>query len=314
MFGSDLDAPTQVSAVMVPHDRAQSFADCDGWILFGNTSLGATAWLRPAIVIAPQLAERYVPAFAGQKDVDSRIDTFLAWRRARAVLGGTVADRQDLVSFAGVHPSLVRPLPPLCNVLSSGRQGVSATDDPAIIWHPAFPWPAPARTAAAAWREYLDSGGTLPLLIVGRYADTVASIPAVSSLLDECSRIGGRWQTRVILPGRRLDRVLDRARILWNPSVADDGNWLISRALARGIPAVVADAPHFREILDGEAASISLLWPYAAHDIVAAAAALLAASTAPLGEGSQSALLRPVTALTGSWCETLALLRGAYDD
>jgi hypothetical protein len=310
MFGSDLDAPPHVSSVMVPHDRARSFADCDGWILFGDTTLGATAWLRPAIVIAPQMSERYAPAFAGQQDIECRIDTFLAWRRARAVLGSTFADLRDLVSFAGVHPDRVGSVPPVCEEISTDGQTVPAIDNPAIVWHPAFPWSAPAAIAAAAWREYLEAGGTLPLLVVGRHADTVTSAPSVSSILDECSRIGGRWHTRAILPGRRLDRLLGRARIFWNPTVADDGHWLVVRALSRGIPTVVADAPHLRAgLLQTDATPIPLLRTYAAHDIVAAAAALLAASITLPAEGLPPPRLPPASAPTVTWCETLDTLR-----
>jgi hypothetical protein len=308
MFGSRLDAPSDVSSVIVPHDRARSFAECDGWILFGDATLGATAWLRPTIVVAPQLAERYVPAFAGQQDVERRIDTFLAWRRARAVLGRTVADRNDLVSYAGVHPDRVGPLPPVSDLLSPDSDTHTAIDNPAIMWHPPFPWPASATTAATAWREYLEAGGTLPLLIVGRHADAVASAPSVSTVLDECSRIGGCWETRKVLPGRRLDRLLDRARILWNPSVADDGYWLVARELARGIPAVAADAPHL--LNDGVGVdTIPMLRTYAAHDIVAAGAALLAASTECPAAGSPSLRLSPVSVPTISWRETLDTLQ-----
>ena len=214
-----------------------------------------------------------MPAFSGQQDVERRIDTFLSWRRARAVLGRTVADRNDLISFAGVHPDRVGPLPPLNDLPLPDGDTHTVVDNPAIIWHPPFPWPVPATTAATAWREYLEAGGTLPLMIIGRHADAVASAPSVSSVPDECSRIGGRWHTRKVLPGRRLDRLLDRAQILWNPSVADDGYWLVARALARGIPAVVADAPHL--LNDGpREETIPMLRTYAAHDIVAAGAAL----------------------------------------
>lgn len=310
MFGSDLDMPSEVSSVQVPHDRAWSFADCSGWILFGDTTLGATAWLRPAIVIAPQLAERYTPAFAGQQDVERRIDTFLSWRSARAVLGTTVADRRDLVSYAGMHPDRVRPRPPFDDVsLSTVDQVAPAMDSPAIIWHPAYPWPAPATTAATAWREYLETGGRLQLLIVGRHADAVASAPSVASILDDCSRIGGRWHTRATLPGRRLDRLLDSARILWNPTVADDSHWLVARSLARGIPAVVADAPHMRDGFQGDITSIPKLWTYPADDIVAAAAALSAASTAPTVKGAPSLPLRPDFTPAVAWRETLDALQ-----
>ena len=310
MFGSDLDMPSEVSSVQVPHDRAWSFADCSGWILFGDTTLGATAWLRPAIVIAPQLAERYTPAFAGQQDVERRIDTFLSWRSARAVLGTTVADRRDLVSYAGMHPDRVRPRPPFDDVsLSTVDQVAPAMDSPAIIWHPAYPWPAPATTAATAWREYLETGGRLQLLIVGRHADAVASAPSVASILDDCSRIGGRWHTRATLPGRRLDRLLDSARIFWNPTVADDSHWLVARSLARGIPAVVADAPHMRDGFQGDITSIPKLWTYPADDIVAAAAALSAASTAPTVKGAPSLPLRPDFTPAVAWRETLDALQ-----
>jgi hypothetical protein len=310
MFGSDLDMPSEVSSVQVPHDRAWSFADCSGWILFGDTTLGATAWLRPAIVIAPQLAERYTPAFAGQQDVERRIDAFLSWRSARAVLGTTVADRRDLVSYAGMHPDRVRPRPPFDDVsLSTVDQVAPAMDSPAIIWHPAYPWPAPATTAAIAWREYLETGGRLQLLIVGRHADAVASAPSVASILDDCSRIGGRWHTRATLPGRRLDRLLDSARILWNPTVADDSHWLVARSLARGIPAVVADAPHMRDGFQGDITSIPKLWTYPADDIVAAAAALSAASTAPTVKGAPSLPLRPDFTPAVAWRETLDALQ-----
>jgi hypothetical protein len=310
MFGSDLDMPSEVSSIQVPHDRAWSFADCSGWILFGDTTLGATAWLRPAIVIAPQLAERYTPAFAGQQDVERRIDTFLSWRSARAVLGTTVADRRDLVSYAGMHPDRVRPRPPFDDVsLSTVDQVAPAMDSPAIIWHPAYPWPAPATTAAIAWREYLETGGRLQLLIVGRHADAVASAPSVASILDDCSRIGGRWHTRATLPGRRLDRLLDSARILWNPTVADDSHWLVARSLARGIPAVVADAPHMRDGFQGDITSIPKLWTYPADDIVAAAAALSAASTAPTVKGAPSLPLRPDFTPAVAWRETLDALQ-----
>lgn len=310
MFGSDLDMPSEVSSVQVPHDRAWSFADCSGWILFGDTTLGATAWLRPAIVIAPQLAERYTPAFAGQQDVERRIDTFLSWRSARAVLGTTVADRRDLVSYAGMHPDRVRPRPPFDDVsLSTVDQVAPAMDSPAIIWHPAYPWPAPATTAATAWREYLETGGRLQLLIVGRHADAVASAPSVASILDDCSRIGGRWHTRATLPGRRLDRLLDSARIFWNSTVADDSHWLVARSLARGIPAVVADAPHMRDGFQGDITSIPKLWTYPADDIVAAAAALSAASTAPTVKGAPSLPLRPDFTPAVAWRETLDALQ-----
>ncbi len=314
MFGSDVDAPSDVSCVQVPHDRAWSFTDCDGWIVFGDTTLGATAWLRPAIVVAPQLAERYVPAFAGQHDVERRIDTFLSWRAARAVLGTTDADRGDLVSYAGVHPDRVKPLPLLGDLSTSDQVG-PVMENPAIVWHPAYPWPAPATTAVTAWREYLEVEGKLELLIVGRHADAVASAPPVSSILDDCSRIGGRWHTRAVLPGRRLDRLLDGARILWSPTAADDGHWLVARALARGIPAVAADSPHLRDALNADISSIPMLWTYAAHDIVAGAAALTAASTAPPVEGLPPLRLRPVSAATVSWRETLDELRlRASDD
>ena len=310
MFGSDLDMPSEVSSVQVPHDRAWSFADCSGWILFGDTTLGATAWLRPAIVIAPQLAERYTPAFAGQQDVERRIDTFLSWRSARAVLGTTVADRRDLVSYAGMHPDRVRPRPPFDDVsLSTVDQVAPAMDSPAIIWHPAYPWPAPATTAATAWREYLETGGRLQLLIVGRHADAVASAPSVASILDDCSRIGGRWHTRATLPGRRLDRLLDSARISGIPTVADDSHWLVARSLARGIPAVVADAPHMRDGFQGDITSIPKLWTYPADDIVAAAAALSAASTAPTVKGAPSLPLRPDFTPAVAWRETLDALQ-----
>lgn len=310
MFGSDLDMPSEVSSIQVPHDRAWSFADCSGWILFGDTTLGATAWLRPAIVVAPQLAERYTPAFAGQQDVERRIDTFLSWRSARAVLGTTVADRRDLVSYAGMHPDRVRPRPPFDDVsLSTVDQVAPAMDSPAIIWHPAYPWPAPATTAATAWREYLETGGRLQLLIVGRHADAVASAPSVAIILDDCLRIGGHWHTRATLPGRRLDRLLDRARILWNPTVADDSHWLVARSLARGIPAVVADAPHMRDGFQGDITSIPKLWTYPADDIVAAAAALSAASTAPTVKGAPSLPLRPDFTPAVAWRETLDALQ-----
>jgi hypothetical protein len=208
----------------------------------------------------------------------------------------------------GVHPDRVGPLPPLNDLPSPDGDTHTAIENPAIIWHPPFPWPVPATTAATAWREYLETGGTLPLLIIGRHADAVASAPSVSSVLDECSRIGGRWHTRKVLPGRRLDRLLDRAQILWNPSVADDGHWLVARALARGIPAVVADAPHL--LNDGPRVdTIPMLRTYAAHDIVAAGAALLAASTDPPVAGLPSPHLSPVSVPTVSWRETLDTLQ-----
>ena len=315
MFGSDVDAPPDVASVEVPHDRAWSFTDCDGWIVFGDTTLGATAWLRPAIVVAPQLAERYMPAFTEQQDVERRIDTFLSWRSARAVLGTTAADRGDLVSYAGVHPDRVQPLPSLSDIsLSTGDQVGPVMEKPAIVWHPAYPWPTPAATAASAWREYLEMGGELQLLIVGRHADAVASAPPVSSILNDCSRIGGRWHTHPVLPGRRLDRLLNSAQILWSPTVADDGHWLVARALARGIPVVAADSPHLRDALKSDITSIQTLWTYVAHDMVGGAVALMAASTAPPVESLPPGP-RPVYGPTVSWRETLdALELHASDD
>jgi hypothetical protein len=307
MFGSTLDAPPDVSSVMVPHDRARSFADCDGWIVFGDSTLGAIAWLRPAIIVAPQLAERYVPAFSGQADIECRIDTFLSWRRARMVLGVTEADLGDLVSFAGVHPERVRQLPPLrYDLLSRSDKTCAAIDRSAIIWHPAFSWKTPILTVARAWREYLEAGGTLPLWIIGRHADAAASEPAVVSILDECSRMHGHWQTCTVLPGRRLDRLLDRARILWNPSVADDGHWLVARALERGIPTVAAEAPHLRGGPLESNFGTSILWTHAAHDVVAAGGALLAASTAlPLESSEGFPYTRSTFSSMLSWRELL---------
>jgi hypothetical protein len=310
MFGADVDAPLDVSSAVIPHDRGWSFTDCDCWIVFGDTTLGATTWLRPAVVVAPQLAERYMPAFTEQEDVERRVDTFLSWRRARAVLAATAADRGDLLSYAGVHPDRVRPLPPLSDTSLRTDDHVSPVmEKSAIVWHPAYPWPAPATTAATAWREYLEMGGELPLLIAGRHAEAVASAPAVSRILDYCCRIGGRWTTDPVLPGRRLDRLLDGARMLWSPTIADDSHWLVARALARGMPVAAAESPHLRDALTSDTVSAPTLWTYAAHDIVAGATALMAAATAP----PLDVLPSPHSAATStsmvSWRETLDALR-----
>jgi len=308
MFGAGLDAPSDVATLQVPHDRARSFADCDAWILFGDAALGAVAWLRPTIVIAPQMAERYAPAFADQQDIERRIDSFLSWRRARGILAVTAADRRDLVSFAGVHPDRVRPLPALSDLIPKADHVSTPSDEPRIVWHPSFPWPAPATVAARAWREYLEAGGSLPLSIIGRHAAAVVSVPAVASILDECSGIGGRWQVRSALPGRRLDRILDRAEILWNPSVADDAHWLLARAVAQGVRAVAADAPHLRGDLLGDIGQISTLWTYPGHDIVAAANALLAAAVHRPTQCAARLSNRCMPPEAVSWRETLETL------
>jgi hypothetical protein len=209
-----------------------------------------------------------------------------------------------------VHPDRVKPLPPLReHMQSTSDQARAPVNNPAIIWHPASHWPVPAVTAATAWREYLEVGGSLPLWIVGRDADAVASVPALATVLDECCQLGGSWQTRTLLPGRRLDRLLNRAGVLWNPSVADDGHWLVARALARGIPVVAGDTPHLRSSLLGDTAQIPALRTYAAHDVIAAAAALLAASALATGNRPAFPGVSPVSSHPISWRETLDILQ-----
>ena len=96
--------------------------------------------------------------------------------------------------------------------------------------------------------------------------------------------------------------LLDRARILWSPCVADSSHWLAAR-IARGPPRG-GRCVHLRSNLQGKTTSMPMLRTYAAHDMVAAAAASLAASTTQPAEGSRSPRLRPVPAPTIPWYET----------
>ena len=128
------------------------------------------------------------------------------------------------------------------------------------------------------------------------YLTTVRGSAAAGTRVRFCRGAGwiGCWIVRRILGIRLL------------PMTAA---WLVARSLARGIPAVVADAPHMRDGLQGDITSIPTLWTYPAHDTVAAAAALSAASTAPTVKGAHYYLCVPTSLRRYRRRETLDALR-----
>ena len=109
MFGSDLDVPPKSRPSkfhMIAPGRSPT---ASGWYRVRRYHIGRNGMVATGNRDGTAVGRTIYAGICRQQDVERRIDTFLSWRSARAVLGTTVADRRDLVSYAGMHPDRVSP-------------------------------------------------------------------------------------------------------------------------------------------------------------------------------------------------------------
>ena len=290
-----------IHEVLVPRDWGWNFTDCDLWINFADTSMGAVLPLKPVAHYVSDLAMRIVPYSFGAGVDDPfwqrQVDSFRLWRQGALV---TVTDQwtaDDVVGYAGVRRENVVQLPSL-----------SFSDEPlphlperelgGWIWtieaNPRFD----IRNALAGLQIYVREGGThLPTIACqnaapfspGSHHPVFAGWDA--SALDLWSEL-----EIVAYPDfRTLSRLLNRAQLLWSSEIAGGDGFSLALAARHGLRFLGMDFPAHRQLAEKCGHSIALYAesdPLLIADALHAMEALGPSQSQPLGAPESPAIRR----------------------
>ncbi len=301
MFPTLADMPRTVSELAIPTDRRHNFLDCDAWIVFGRSTEGHLAPLRPYAVYCADLLQRYVPQIFDTPDGQEQpwvwalqTTTFLGWRAARCVFATTPQTLGDVVGYAGVRASQALLTPTLIE-WPKHRPQIAARDGstPAIVW---VTNPAPHKNHAAAVRAagiyYEELGGTLPLVVVGTGSEKLDPRTGGDTTGARAFRSAPAVLERTRFAGEVSDaayqHLIGGAAIVWHNVIMDNGTFVAFDAARAGRHLVSSDYPQMRYLC--ERYGVAPIW-HPADDPAAAARALITA------EGRFRAGERPAHAL-----------------
>lgn len=248
----------------VINDGINLFEDCDYLIFTADRVPGTVFTTRPFAVVAHDYIQRYCPEIFGAYYEHPYINFV---RKADAVLTTTPATAGDVTQYAGVKKENVILTPLMFDLLTASEE--TGEEIPRELQNDFFLWStnsAPHKNhkkALLALSDYYSKGGKLRCVITGvntklfdvrmtekklgtdninPYVSEIRKIISSDSMLKKNLIVKGN------LPKTQYINVLRRAKFVFHPGYADNGNGTAIDAASLGVPTVCSDYPAMRYI------------------------------------------------------------------
>ena len=269
LFGVEKKAIIPDVSFMRPRDcGGYDFLDCDAWIFNGLPKKeGVIFPLRPTAIFCPDLLQRVVPdgvskAFHEIAWVINR-DNLLTLRLANRVLCTTDGTYQDILDYAGVHPSKIAKVPMILEVnttLIDLKKGNHYNSE--FLWVTNSSIHKNHINAIKALETYYSKyGGTLNCVVCGpmtHYLDWEKTWrdrdheywASVRGFAEQ--QLSSSSKKRISFLGQLTDQEyfnrLSKSAFLWHNVLYDNGSFSLIEAAQLGVPVLSSEYPQSIEI------------------------------------------------------------------
>jgi hypothetical protein len=237
--------PIGVPVLNVPRDAGWCFRDCDYWILLPNAQTGAVADIKPTAIYCDDLSDRYLPeliAYNRYDDAwDRRVDTFLDWRRRKALLATSERVLTNLTSYVGARRENCYRIPSIWSYFSLDALKDVRTGNSHILLLCDLSARHDLVTAAEVYARYVRSGGALDLVVAGTNVSALSPTHNpkhvfAQTLMTFGDHVVKKVRFENVYDDEDLAFACDQAALVWSTSLAD------SEPDALAIAAII-DAP-----------------------------------------------------------------------
>lgn len=247
----------------LPSDGANDFYDCDLWLIISDRLPAPLFPLKKYGFVVYDYIQRYVPEIFGDNDQawDTQVSNLISSvRKAAKVFVTTPSTRQDIISYAGVHPSRVKLLDMEFQPLEAGNIKIdSGIPENYIIWTTNTTHHKNHIIAFDAIEMYIQEfGGAFSFIVTGpwtEYFDPKNEFSTDDPVMQahQVKYIRGKLKRNLFLAkrihvmGNVSDRIyaqlLKNAKFLLHPTLYDNGTFAVMEAAYLGVPSLSARYP-----------------------------------------------------------------------
>ena len=244
-------------------DGIDYFEDCDCLIFTADRIPGALYSSHPYVVVAHDYIQRYLPKmFRGYYEYP-----FIeAARKAEAVFVTTPATRADAVQYAGIEEEKIL-LTPLMFDLMPIPDATSQTkrmkpEKNYFLWSTNIAEHKNHLCALRGLADYYHKGGKLACAITGvntelfdvrnsekKFGDKLTPyVKEVRQMIEKDEELRSNIYIKGNLPKEHYAKLLQKAKFVFHPGYADNGNGTAIDAACLGVPTICSDYPAMRYI------------------------------------------------------------------
>lgn len=273
-------------------DGTSCFEDCDYLIFTADRVPSRVFTTKPYAVVTHDFIQRYLPSIFGNSYEKSIIEFS---RNADKVFVTTTATMADAVQYAGIKEDNLELLPLMFDLVESpiiDAKQKSEKDDrriraPLTRNSPYFVWSTNAsqqknhNNALQGLSKYYGDGGNLKCYITG--VDTKEFDP--KNMFNEDASIRADYIMQVRdnieknedlknnlvfcgnMPKKQYLSILTKAKFVFHPGYADNGNGTVVDAACVGVPSISSDYPAMRYIDSYVGLNMHFFDPFSTGDI-----------------------------------------------
>lgn len=257
------DAALEHAEYCIPSDGINDFFDCDLWLIVSDRAPAPVFPLRKCAFVIYDYIQRYVPEIFGDDDrVWNKQVSHMMYsvQQAARVFVTTPSTMQDLISYAGVHPSRIQLLEMEFQPLEAGQlKSDLELPEQYILWPTNTTAHKNQTNAFDAIEMYIQElDGNLNFVITGTWSeyfdpdnnfpadDPVMSAPQVRYIREKLKK-DPTLAKQIRIMGQVSDKLyatlLKHARFLWHPTLYDNGTFAVIEAAYLGVPSLSARYP-----------------------------------------------------------------------
>ena len=262
-----LDVPDgQVEGCCILDDNISLFEDCDYLIFTADRAPGPIYSTRPFVVVAHDYIQRYRAEMFGGYYEHPFIDFA---RRADAVFTTTPATTNDAIQYAGIKKENVILTPLMFDLLSVPEEREEEELSRELrkdyfLWSTNIALHKNHKKALQALSDYYHRGGKLRCIVTGVNTEQFnvkktekqigveisPYVAEIRKIISEDEMLKKNLVIKGNLPKVQYTKILQRAKFVFHPGYADNGNGTAIDAASLGVPTVCSDYPAMHYISD----------------------------------------------------------------
>lgn len=253
------------NACYVMNDGMTLFEDCDYLVFTVDRLPGQLFSTRPFAVVAHDYIQRYRAEMLGPYYEYACIDSV---RKADAVFTTTPATTDDAIQYAGVKKENVILTPLMFDLLPAPEE---PEEEPSrelrkefFLWSTNIAPHKNHKKALHALSDYYYKGGKLRCIITGVNTEQFnvkksekqlgmeinLYVKEIRKIINEDEVLKRNLVVKGNLPKVQYIRILQKAKFVFHPGYADNGNGTAIDGATLGVPTVCSDYPAMRYISD----------------------------------------------------------------